>query len=225
MNIRHNVIPRFHGSDTLTHKTVLFWGVVSLYLSLANGCASVRVTDPARTATEQFLLSEAARAAVEPLSFQSLRGRKVFVDSTYFAPAEKEFVLAELRAKLLTSGVQLVSDPNQAVIVMEVRSGGVGIDRYENLLGIPAIAAGPAGPVGSSASSATVLTPEIAISKAIKQFSFASVSYVAYRVDSGEVVTSVGPSIGRAYRDDYWFLGMGPRTLGTIPPVDHQPLD
>lgn len=203
-----------------TQSVTWIWILTGLCLSLASGCANVRVTDPGRTATEQFLLSEAARAAVEPLSFQALRGRKVFVDNTYFAPAEKEFVLAELRAKLLTNGVQLFSEPNDAEIVLEIRSGGVGIDRYESLLGIPAFVAGPAGPVGSTASSATILTPEIAISKSIKQYSFASIAYVAYRRDTGEVVTNSGQSVGKAYRSDWWFLGMGPRTLGSIPPVN-----
>jgi hypothetical protein len=179
------------------------------------------MTDPGRTATEQFLLSEAARAAVDPLSFQSLRGRKVFVESTYFAPAEKEFVLAELRAKLLTSGVQLLNDPNETQIVLELRSGGVGIDRYESLLGIPAFVAGP----GTTPGSATILTPEIAISKSIRQYSYASVSYVAYRRDTGEVITSAGPSVGKAYRNDMWFLGTGPRTLGSIPPIDRSMSD
>jgi len=187
------------------------------------GCANVRVTDPGRTATEQFLLSEAARAAVEPLSFDALRGRTVFVENRYFAPAEKEFVIGEVRAKLLKAGVQLLNDPNQAEIIVELRSGGVGIDRYESLLGLPAINTGPAGSLVTDGSVATILTPELAITKAIKQIGFASVAYVAYRADTGEMVTQSGPSVGKSYREDWWLLGFGPRTVGTIAPVDHSP--
>lgn len=190
---------------------------------LFSGCANVRVTDPARTATEQFLLSQAAITAVEPLSFEPLHGRKVYLDPTYFAPAEKDFVLGELRAKLLTSGVRIVTKREEAEIILEVRSGGVGIDRYENLLGIPAILA-PSGAstAASGAPMATLVTPELAITKKIKQVGFASVSYVAYWADTGEVVASFGPSLGRTYREDWWLLGFGPRTIGTIPTVDHE---
>lgn len=191
-------------------------------LIILTGCASLRVTDPSRTATEQFLLSQAAIEAVQPFNFVILRGRKIYVEDTYFAAAEKEFVLGELRAKLLLSGVQISPKQEQAEIVLEVRSGGVGIDRYESLLGIPAIgASAAAAAAGAGVPIASIVTPEIAITKEIKQVGFASVAYVAYWADTGEVVDSSGPSIGRAYRDDWWLFGFGPRTIGTIPPVDH----
>lgn len=188
------------------------------------GCANVRVTNPPRTATEQFLLSHAAAEAVAGLSFDPLFGRKVFVDSSHFAAGEQEFVLGELRAALLIAGVQLVLDPNDAQVILEVRSGGVGIDRYENLTGIPPLAA-PAGtgaaaggPEGAAAS--TLITPELAITKNIKQISFASIAYVAYWRQTGEVITSQGPSTGKAFREDWWFLGMGPKSVGDIITTD-----
>ncbi len=192
-------------------------------LMVLSGCASLRVTDPSRTATEQFLLSQAAVEAVKPFSFVVLRGHKIFVEDTYFAAAEKEFVLGELRAKLLLSGVEISVKREQAEIVLEVRSGGVGIDRYETLLGIPSIGtAAAATAAGAGVPVASIVTPEIAFTKSIKQIGFASVAYVAYWADTGEVVDSSGPSVGKAYRDDWWLFGFGPRTIGTIPPVDHQ---
>jgi len=195
---------------------------LSCYLVILGGCANLRITDPSRTATEQFLLSQAAIEAVKPFSFTVLRGYKIFVEDTYFAAAEKEFVLGELRAKLLLSGVQISIKREQAEIVLEVRSGGVGIDRYETLLGIPAIGtSAAAAAAGAGVPVATIVTPEIALTKSVKQIGFASVAYIAYWADTGEVVDSSGPSIGKAYRDDWWFLGFGPRTIGTIPPVDH----
>ena len=57
------------------------------------GCANIRITNPPRTATEQFLLSQAAIEAISRFSFDPLFGRKVYVDSSHFAPNEKEFVL------------------------------------------------------------------------------------------------------------------------------------
>jgi hypothetical protein len=197
---------------------------LSVFLALVlAGCANIRVTDPARTATEQFLLSQAAVKAVEPLSFDALQERRVYLNPTYFSPEEKEFVLAEFRAKLLLSGVQITDEKEEAEIILELRSGGVGIDRYESLFGIPAITA----PSGASATAtgapvATLVTPELAITKKIEQVSFASVAYVAYWADTGEVITSFGPSVGSTYREDWWILGFGPQTVGNIPTVNRR---
>jgi hypothetical protein len=192
-------------------------------LLLIGGCSSLRVTDPAKTATEQYLLSQAAIEAVRPFSFDVLRGRRVCVDDSFFAASQKEFVLGELRAKLLLSGVQISPKREDCEIVIEVRSGGVGIDRYESLIGIPSLGASAGTtPTGAGVPSApTIITPEIAITKEITQIGFASVAYVAYWADTGEVVDSYGPSEGKSYRDDWWLFGFGPRTIGTIAPVNH----
>ncbi|HON90087.1 MAG TPA: hypothetical protein PLT20_06040 [Sedimentisphaerales bacterium] len=196
--------------------------VVGLLGLLLWGCATQRVTDPERTATEQFLISEAVREAVAPLSFEALHGRKVFVDDRFFGSPDKAFVLGEIRAKLLLAGVQLMFDMRDAEIMLEVRSSGVGIDRYDSLIGIPSIGAAAGSGANAAGVPAGIITPEVAIVKEIKQVSFAGISYVAYWSNTGEVVASSGPSVGRAYRDDWWILGFGPRTLGTVPPVDHQ---
>src|SRR5687767_2661308 len=186
-----------------------------------NGCATIRVTDRPRTATEQFLLSDAATEAIEQLSAASLRDRRVFVDSTYLTgvnvpTGEHAFMLGELRARMLGAGVRLVSAREQAEIVLEVRSGGLGIDRIEYLLGIPALYLPSA---GVEVGDVPLATPELAIIKSTKQRGYASVAFVAYWSDTGELVASSGPFIGRTFRDDFWFFGVGPRTLGDIPPA------
>ena len=102
------VIKRVGGGECPVNMSALrllaTWG---LAVVMSGGCATLRVTNPEKTATEQFLLSEAAIEAVKPLSFDMLHGRRVYLDDKYFAAAEREFVLGELRAKLLLSGVQV----------------------------------------------------------------------------------------------------------------------
>ena len=46
------------------------------------GCSSLRVTDPERTATEQFLMSTAVTEAVSQISTEALRDRVVYLDDT-----------------------------------------------------------------------------------------------------------------------------------------------
>lgn len=203
-------------TDVLAQRRWWRAGAACGVAAMVGACASNRVTDPPRTATEQFLLSKAASEAVEELSFDVLRGRRVFVDTSYFAASEQAFVLGEVRAKLLLAGVQLARDVEEAQVVLEVRSGGVGIDRNDFLLGIPSLQLAPG---QNAATSAPLVTPELALLKNRYQTGVASVSYVAYWADTGEVVASSGPFIGRSVRDDWWFFGAGPRSTGNIPTV------
>jgi len=201
------------------HRLVAALALLLMVSAGGTGCASIRTTDPPRTATEQFLLSGAASRAVDQLSAESLRDRKVFIDATFLGSAqtstEYAFLIAEIRSKLLLAGTRLVDKRELGQIILELRSGGLGIDRLEFLLGIPSLylpsAAQSTVPVG---------TPELAIIKSTKQRGFASVAYVAYWSDTGEVVAHSGPFVGRTIREDWWFFGTGPRTVGNIPPAE-----
>ena len=97
-------------------------------------------TDPAITADQQFLLSEATIRAVEQLSATALRDRLVYVDTTYLTGPENNFLVAELRARLLVSGVRLTPNLGSAKVILEVRSGGIGIDRQYYMVGLPSFA-------------------------------------------------------------------------------------
>jgi hypothetical protein len=207
--------------------------LVTLPLSLlltfggAGGCATIRVTDPTRTATEQFLLSEATRKAVDQLSAETLRDRKLFIDTSYLITAayptpENLFLVAELRNKLLMGGVRLVQKREESQVVLEVRSGGIGIDRLEYLLGIPSVYLSNLGNSDATrfAGGSGAATPELAIIKNTKQKGYAGVAFAAYWSDTGELVSSSGPFVGRTLREDWWILGFGPKTVGDIPPAE-----
>ncbi len=208
--------------------------VAAIMCIVFGGCATIRVTDPARTATEQFLESEAITRCVNQLAADSLRDRSVYVDSTYLlgattttqpwqgqqAPSqEANFLIGELRAKLLLTGVRLVDKKEKAQVVLEVRSGGVGIDRYDYLLGLPATDLGGVPGVDQASNSGLLVTPEIAILKTIKQKGYAGVAMVAYWSDTGELIASSGPFVSVTHREDFWFFGFGPRITGDIPPT------
>lgn len=196
--------------------------VITLILLVIAGCATIRTTDPPRTATEEFLLSEAANRAIDQLAAGSLRDRRVYVEMRYLTAATQpsddfSFLVGDLRAKLLLNGVRLVNEPDKAQIILEVRSGGLGIDRRDSLLGIPSFVINSG---GSGVSSVPFATPEVALVKTQRQRAFASVAFAAYWNDTGELISQSGPFIGRTLREDYWFLGTGPRTVGNIPPTE-----
>jgi hypothetical protein len=203
------------------------------------GCATIRVTDPPRTADEEFLENVATQLAVDKLSASVLRDRIVYIDPEYlsggyvnhpFFPGvnggvansnpsdEQQYLLGELRAKLLLSGVRLAQTRKEAQIVLEVRSQGISINHIEFLLGLNSTSIG-----GVLTGGLAATTPELSIIKRTTQQGFASVAYIAYWADTGEVVASSGPFVGRTERKDYWFFGYGPETTGNIPPAQEEP--
>ena len=210
----------------MSNRAVLTCIMLAASLYCAS-CATIRVTDPTRTATEQFLMSEATRKAVEQLSAEALRDREVYIDTSYlitsaFPTPENLFLVAELRNKLLLGGVRLADKREKAKIVLEVRSGGIGIDRLEYLIGIPAVylSSQASSTVSGSNTSTPLAIPELAIVKNTRQLGFAGVAFVAYWADTGELVAGSGPFVGRTLREDWWILGFGPRTIGDIPPTE-----
>jgi hypothetical protein len=211
------------GDDGVSIRGAVLCLGLFLIASSGVGCATIRVTDPTRTATEQFLMSEATRKAVDQLSAEALRDREVFVDTSFLVTSayptpENLFLVAELRNKLLLGGVRLADKRDHAKIVLEVRSGGIGIDRLEYLLGLPAVYLSK--DVSGTGTQTPIATPELAIVKNTKQLGFAGVAFVAYWADTGELVAGSGPFVGKTLREDWWFFGFGPRTIGDIPPTE-----
>jgi hypothetical protein len=212
----------------------LTWLWLAVGACAAGGCATIRVTNPPRTADEEYLITQAAQKSVGQLSLDALRDRSVWVESSYafsttqpfeqsFFKAEvrqptfeEAFVIAEIRAKLLKAGVRLAQERDAAQVILEVRIGGLSINREEFLLGIPATV------VPGAAGAVTLATPELAILKRTTQQGYASIAYVAYWADTGELLTLSGPYVGHTFRRDIWIFGTGPNTSGDIPPAQPQ---
>jgi hypothetical protein len=164
---------------------------------------------------------------VDQVSADTLRDRIVYIDTTYLTTAwqtapELSYLIGQFRAKLLEGGARLADKREAAQIVIELRSGGVGIDRLEFLLGIPSFGLSGIAGATAAAQASAVITPELAILKSTRQYSFASVAFVAYWADTGELLTSSGPFVGKRYREDWWIFGTGPRTVGDIPPTERR---
>jgi hypothetical protein len=218
-----------------------FWLLLVSFVSLVGGCTTIRVVDSPRTADLDFLLSGAAQQAVSQLSTDALRDRVVYVDTQWLMPTvspsanfqlenelarqpspEYLFLVGELRAKLLKSGVRLTDKKEKSQVVLEVRAGALSANHLEFLLGLPAslIPASFTGSATGSNTSVALNTPELSILKSTKQYGWASVAFVAYWQDSGELLAVSGPYVGKTSREDFWLFGTGPRTIGNIPPAN-----
>ena len=64
---------------------------------LVAGCTTARSTAPARTASEQLLISAAADRAASQLSLSIPKGTHVFVDTRYFQGCDDGHAIAAFR--------------------------------------------------------------------------------------------------------------------------------
>ncbi len=180
---------------------------------LWGGCHATKVTEPQRSVTEQFLLSAAAERAVAQVDLSVLKGRKVFVQEKYFKSYDEGFAIGVIRERISKAGALMMTQETAADVIVEIRSGGLGLDSRESLLGIPALnmpipLTGP------------VSTPEIALYKSALADSAGKFALFAYERVSGEHVHSTGTMAGTAYFHHYRFLGLLNWRSTDVPELD-----
>lgn len=182
------------------------WNVVGFAaMGMSVGCANIRNTDTARTGTEQLLISNAVDQALAKIDFRPLGGHKVFLDDKYLESVDKNYVIGSVRHRLLKAGAELAEKPDQADLVLELRSGAVGTDDHDLFVGIPAMNMGP-----------LISTPELTFFKRVTQIGTAKIGLVAYDAKTRHVLGEGAVTRSQA-RDHNWFaLGMGPYNSGNV---------
>lgn len=176
--------------------------IVAAAMLLSNGCVTRRQTDPARTATEQLLLSTATDRAVREMSLDQFAHKKVYLDPTYLDSYDVKYVLGTIRDALSSAGALLAADSKSSEITIEARSGALSTDDQVCFVGIPAL------PVPISLLQ-TISTPELDLYKSSKQYSTAKFVLLAYETQSREHLYSSGPMVGRAHNNYYSIIFVG----------------
>src|SRR5262249_9023224 len=111
---------------------------LGLGVGLSLGCGITRTSDTSRTATEQLLISNAIDQSIDRIDFRCLADKTVFFDAQFLdGTVDKGYLASTLRQHLLASGALLQDDRAKATFVVEARSGGVGTDNHQVLLGVP----------------------------------------------------------------------------------------
>jgi hypothetical protein len=174
--------------------TLLFFAVF-----LFDGCSTNNTTNPARSATEQLLLSTAANHALQSANLMVFENRKVFLDTNYFDSYDSKYALGTIRDALSRAGAILEDGATNSDIIVEARSGALSIDNSSFLIGIPSIGA----PVPLTGA---IQTPELAFYKSQKQRSFAKIALLAFARQSRMHIYSSGPLAGKSYDNHYKFF-------------------
>ena len=178
---------------------------------LASGCGSTRMTNTARTGTEQLLLTNSWDQALRQVDFRPLIGVPVFLETSYLEVVDKGWVISSLRQAMLAQGVLLRETKEDAQWIVEARTGAYGTDDSQLLVGVPqmnvpmTIPGVPAGAV-----------PEIPLLKKSDQHAVTKLALFAYDRSSGQLVWNSGTVLGTADDKNVHIGGLGPFQSGSI---------
>ena len=180
---------------------------LGMLVAFSTGCATTTTSNTARTGNEQILISSAIDRAMSNVRFNDFSNYSVFVDDKYLASAvDKGYLVGEIRHKVLQGGGRLAAKVEDADIVLEPRSGGVGTDSEETYIGIPAIGV-PGMPFE---------LPEIKFAQRATQMGTAKIGLVAYDAKTGQSLGQGGTATAVTHANDTYVLGIGPFRSGSV---------
>lgn len=99
----------------------------------------MRESYPARTATEELLISDAAEDAATQLKIKIPADRKCYLDTTNFEGTDAKYAVSAIRQKLMEQGIALMESREQADTIIEIRAGALSIDSRGRQINLPAI--------------------------------------------------------------------------------------
>ncbi len=169
------------------------------------GCASMKESDTARTGLEQLLISNAVDQSLGKVDFRPVAGAKVFLKTDLLDCVDKNYVMLTTRSKLLENRCTLMDKAEDADIVMEIASGGVGTDRTEMVVGTPEI---PLGLMGS--------VPKVNFYERKKAMGTAKLAIIATDSKTKQPVINSGFALARSDHQHWSVMGSGPVLSGSV---------
>lgn len=177
----------------------------ALLLAGLCGCTSSRTTNTARTAREQLLLSNAVDQSLAKVDFSAFQGANLYIEEKYLDCVDKGYIVGSLRHRAMVSGVHLASKPEEADIVLELRSGAVGTDTADSYLGVPEVVL-----------PGLLTLPEVRLIARNNQSAVAKLGIVAYDAKTKQLLGQGGVSSSLS-RDNNWYVfGVGPYQNGEL---------
>jgi hypothetical protein len=174
-------------------------------LLLTLGCTSAARSNTARTAVEQLLISNAVDQSLDKVDFQPFAGHTIFLEEKYVDCVDKAYVLGSIRHRMLAAGAHLVDKTEDAELVVEVRSGGVGTDTSESYLGVPEVVL-----------PGMLTLPEVRFVERTSQSGMAKIGLVAYDAKSKQVLGTGGVALSKSTDNNWYVAGVGPFQEGSI---------
>src|SRR5689334_21214860 len=157
-----------------------------LVIALLSGCTTIKESDTARTGIEQLLISSAVDRSLDKVDLAPIAIAKVFVETKYLDCVDKNYIIVAVHQRLLQRNCTIVEKPEEAQVVLQVGSGGVGTDRHELFVGIPEIPLLPPSPIA---------IPKLALFTRTKAMGTAKLVVVAYDTATKRAVINSGATL------------------------------
>ncbi len=166
--------------------------VLPLIVAGSTGCGTTKWSDSPRTATEQLLVSDAVDRAISAIDFSALNDKSVYLDTRFIETTlDHNYVVSTLRQHMLASGCIIMDKPEESDFVVEVRTGSLGTNRNDVLVGMPATQLPSMGLMPTAAA-----IPEIALSKRTQPAGRVQDCRVCLRSDVWPACLAIGQSQG-----------------------------
>lgn len=179
--------------------------VCASLLCVALGCTSTKTSNTARTGTEQLLISNAVDQSLSKVDFSALGGKKVLIEEKYLDSVDKGYIVSSVRHHVLHAGAELATKPEEADIILEMRSGGVGTDNSDAYLGMPGITL-----------PGMVSLPDVKLITRSRQSAFAKLGIVAIDAKTHQELNGGGISLAMSDDNNWYVMGVGPYRQGTM---------
>ncbi|XZE43624.1 DUF6655 family protein [Pirellulaceae bacterium SH467] len=169
------------------------------------GCSTMKQSDTSRTGLEQLLISNAVDRSLDKVDFRPIAGAKVHLKTELLDCVDKNYIILATKSRLLASQCTLADKAEDADVVVEVASGGVGTDRTETVVGTPEIPLGVMGRI-----------PKINFYERNKAMGTAKLSVLATDMKTKQPVINTGFALARSDHQHWSMLGAGPVLSGSV---------
>lgn len=180
--------------------------IVAALLSTV-GCSTMKESHTARTGIEQLLISSATDRALDQVDLRPIAGGKVYLETKYLDCTDKNYIIVAMHQRLLQNRCELVEKPEDAQVIVEVASGGVGTDGTELFVGVPEIPLPPPSPIS---------VPKLSIMERKRSIGTAKLTVVAYDAQSRAAVINSGYALARSDHRTWNVLGVGGYNSGSV---------
>ncbi|HWA97936.1 MAG TPA: DUF6655 family protein [Pirellulales bacterium] len=171
------------------------------------GCATAKESDTSRTGLEQLLISSAVDRSLDQVDLAPLRYAKVYLDTQYLDCVDKNYVIVSMHHRLMANGSTVVAKPEEADVVVEIGSGGVGTDRNDLFVGVPQIPLPPPSPIS---------VPRMAFFQRSKAMGTAKLRVIAYDVKTKLPVINGDYMLARTNHNNISVMGGGSLVRGDV---------
>ena len=152
-----------------------------------------------------MLLSNAIDQSLNKVDFTPLYGQDVYLEEKYLECIDKPYVVGSVRHRIMRSGGRLVGTAEDADIVMELRSGGVGTDTSESFVGLPEITL-----------PGMLTIPEVRLAERRTQYGYSKIGLVIFDAASRKVLGDGGLAMAQADDNNWFVFGVGPIQNGAL---------